>query len=115
MTDIEKLKKELKSEILEELKSETSRKSVPGLEAIRKKWFNGSNNRDKYNDSLMYKMFQNDQHRVWGNVRGLARIIFGVKSQVRLSSVDQKKLEMVCDSLCELIYKLKEELDKEDT
>lgn len=115
MTGIEKLKEELKAEILEELKTENSRKSVLGLEVIRKKWFNGPNNRDKYSNSLMSKMFGNDQHRVWDNVRGLARIIFGVKSQVRLSSVDQKKLEMVCDSLCELIYRLKEELDKEET
>ena len=114
MTDIEKLKKELKLEILEELKTENSRKSAPGLEVVRKKWFNGSDIRNKYDGSLMYKMFKNDQHRVWDNVRGLARIIFGVKSQVRLSSVDQKKLEMVCDALCELIYKLKEDLEKED-
>lgn len=114
MTDVEKLKEELKAEILEELKAEVSKKSIPGLEAIRKKWFNGPDNRNKYNNSLMYKRFANDQHRVWDNVRGLARIIFGVKSQVRLSSVDQKKLEMVCNSLCELIYKLKEELEKEN-
>lgn len=113
MTDVEKLKEELKAEILEELKAENSKKSVPGLEVIRKKWFNGSDSRNKYNGSLMHKMFGNDQHRVWDNVRGLARIVFGVKSQVRLSTVDQKKLETVCDSLCELIYKLKKDLEED--
>lgn len=115
MTDIEKLKEELKAEILEELKAENSKKSVPGLEVIRKKWFNGPDSRNKYSSSLMHQMFGNDQHRIWDNVRSLARIIFGMKSQVRLSSVDQKELEMVCESLCELIYKLKEELNKEES
>lgn len=117
MNDLEKLKQELKQEILEELKSYTSNRRIPGLEAVRKKWFNGPNSRDKYTDSLMYKMFKNDQHRVWESVRTLTRLIFSMKSQVRLSSVDQTDVERVADALCKLIYSLKQEIGskKEET
>lgn len=113
MTDIEQLKGELKAEILEELKAEASRKGIPGLEAVRKKWFNGPDRKDKYHDSEMYKRFGNDQHKVWDSVRAIARVIFDMKSQTRLSMVNQEKLEVVCDSLCQLICELKEDI-KED-
>lgn len=113
MDDLEKLKQELKAELLEELKVEGARKSVPGLEAIRKKWFNGTDIRNKYNDSEMYKRFGNDQHKIWDHVRGITRIVFGVKNQARLSIVDQEKLEKVCDDLCQIICDLREEINEE--
>lgn len=115
MTDIEKIKEELKREILEELKNNSaSRKSVPALEKVKAKWFYGPDARNRYNGSLMDQLFGNpEQHRIWDAVRLLVRIIFCKKSTVGLSDVDQEKLERVCDSLCKCIYSLKDEVREE--
>jgi len=111
MTDIEKLKEELKREILEELKDNSaSRKNVPALEKVKAKWFHGPDARNKYNGSLMDKAFGSpEQHKIWDAVRLLVRITFRKKSTAALSDVDSEKLERVCDSLCKCIYSLKEE------
>jgi len=115
MTDIEKLKEELKQEILEELKNNSvSGKNVPAMDKVKAKWFYGPDARNKYVGSLMDITFgYREQHRVWDTVRLLVRIIFCKKSTTRLSDVDPEKVERVCDSLCKCIYSLKEEVKEE--
>lgn len=114
MTEAEK--QELKQEILEELMVKKSNKSIPGLEAIKKKWFNGSNPENKYRDSVMEKRFGSyGQHKVWDAMRTLARLIFHKTYQSELQRVEQEKLEHVCNALCELVCSLEEEVNRKES
>lgn len=107
MEDLEKLKAELKAEILEELQI-NSRKRVPGLEVVRKKWFYGSDEKYcHYDNSKMDELFGTDQHRVWEAVRSLTRIIFEKEWPIQLRDCNQDEVARVADSLCDYIYLLK--------
>ena len=109
MFDRETLKQEIKEEILKELK-ERSRKNVPAIETIRKKWFNGPDPNYRYSGSEMEKLFGSyGQHRVWDALRTLTRLIFGKDNQAQLQNVDPKELEHVMNALCEYVYNLKKE------
>ncbi|MDR2025356.1 MAG: hypothetical protein LBQ71_19425 [Hungatella sp.] len=116
MNDLEKIKAELKREILAEISNDMpSRKNVDSLERIKTKYFYGPNMNDRHNGSRMQKLFGNDQHRVWDAVRTLTRIIFDKKNQGQLTFADQDEVERVCDSVCYLVCSLKAEMLKEDT
>lgn len=85
---------------------------IPGLENIRKKWFNGNDKNNKYRNSKMDTVFGNNQHKVWDAVRGLTRIIFNKNSPAKLRYLDQDAVEEVADRICELIYLLGSEAAK---
>lgn len=111
MEGSEKLKAEileaLKAEILEELQI-NSRKRVPGLEIVRKKWFYGLDGKHShYENSKMDSLFGNDQHRIWEAVRSLTRIIFEKECQIQLRDCNQDEILRVADALCDYIYLLK--------
>lgn len=105
MNNIEKEK--LKQEILEELRTEKSRKEIPGLVAVKKKWFNGADRKYRWSDSSMDVLFGNDQHRVWDNVRQLTRVIFNAPHQTSLLTLNQEEVAQVADILCEIISDLR--------
>lgn len=117
MNDLERLKEELRQEILEEIRNDIpSRKSVDSLERIKAKYFYGPNMNDRHNGSRMYNLFGSyGQFKVWDAVRTLTRIIFDKKNQGQLAFADQDEVERVCDSLCYLVCSLKTEMDKEDS
>lgn len=104
----ELLKAELRAEILEELSRKSNRRA-PGIEAVRKKWFQGENKINPYFDSEMDKVFGSDQHKVWEAVRTLTRLIFHKGSCSQLENLDQNKVEYVADALCELVHSLEME------
>lgn len=116
MNDLERLKEELREEILAEIRNDIStRKNVDSLEKVKAKYFYGPNKKDRYIGSKMYTLFgSSGQHRVWDAVRTLTRIIFNKKSQAQLATVDQDEVERVCDLLCELVCNLKTEMIKEE-
>lgn len=58
----------------------------------------------------MYKVFKNDQHKVWDNIRALTRQIFQASSQAGLRNIDQEQVERVADTICETIYSLRKEI-----
>lgn len=105
MNSIEKEK--LKQEILEELRTEKSRKEVPGLVAVKKKWFNGADRKYIWSDSSMDALFGNDQHRVWDNVRQLTRVVFNAPHQTSLLTLNQEEVAQVADILCKIISDLR--------
>lgn len=106
----ELLKAELREEILEELARKSNRRAL-GIESVRKKWFIGPDKRNPYSNSEMYKVFRNDQHKVWEAIRTLTRLIFHKGSCAQLENLDQEKVEHVADALCELVYSLVREED----
>lgn len=107
----EKLKEELKMEILAELKTNSElsnpKKFVPGMNSVLVKWFKGDDKKNAYSKTKMHLLFGDKQHRVWDNVRALTRLIFDTNSGAKLNLCNQKQVEHVADTLCETIYSLR--------
>lgn len=105
----EQLKAEIRAEILSEIEKK-SHKVIPGLEAVREKWFIGSDKRFKYSGSKMERLFGANQHKVWDAVRAATRLVLGKDYCAQLNSLDQRKVERVADTICETIYSLRKEV-----
>ncbi len=113
--ELEKLKAEIKQDILRELEAaKATRRIALGMELVKSKWMYGPNPRYRYSDSTMDKAFGNKQHVVWDAVRILVRVIFSKDNQSQLSSVDQESLKHVCEDLFETVYRLRQEVAGND-
>lgn len=113
MDDREKLKAEIREEILAEIERK-SNKAVPGLENIREKWFNGEDKYHKYDNSKMQQLFGNNQHHVWDAARTLTRVILRKDYCAQLRSLDQNEVEEVMNKICETVYSLGVEVLKKE-
>ena len=84
------------------------------MEKIKAKWMYGPDARYRYSDSVLDKLFGNNQHKAWDAVRSLTRLIFSKGNQSQLANVDQELLEHVCDKLFETVYELRKEVVEKD-
>lgn len=109
----EQLKAELREEILEEMTNK-SRKTAPGLKKVYEKWFFGPDKKDKFKNSKMEQAFGRSMSwKAWEGIRALAKTHFGISYQSQLINVNQDELERVADAICQLVYSLKVNQQKE--